>query len=273
MKALSPALGSSRRFASAARSSVLNHSIDLLSARRDDMYALTHALMYVRDFNILPRRLPRSRAAILAEAEAALAVCLDEQDYDVAGEVLLAWPLTGRSWSPAAAFGFRVLARVEDKAGFLPAPSTSIKRANEFEGDARANYLIATAYHTVYVMGLLCATALQEGRTPPYRIPAKCVVRGRAEWLLSILDAHDCTTHWRKEFAELTESECDALAGLLLNIAIRREIKQRNFSAVAKLLYKAYELGLADTPLASQAAEMLERLALFGDLACMQRSA
>jgi len=76
--------------------------MDLLNGSRDDVYAFTHALMYVTDFNIRPRRLPRRRAAILAEAEAALARCLDEQDYDLGGEVLLAWPLTGRSWSPGS---------------------------------------------------------------------------------------------------------------------------------------------------------------------------
>jgi hypothetical protein len=33
---------------------------------------------------------------------------------DLSGEILLSWPLTGRSWSAAAAFAFHVLADVED---------------------------------------------------------------------------------------------------------------------------------------------------------------
>jgi hypothetical protein len=39
--------------------SVLNQPMDLLSGSRDDIYAFAHALMYVTDFNIRPRRLPR----------------------------------------------------------------------------------------------------------------------------------------------------------------------------------------------------------------------
>ena len=93
-------------------------------------------------------RLPRKRKEILLDAEAALSRCLDHQDYDLAGEVLLAWPLTGRSWGAIGAFGFRVLAHVEDQAGFLPSSSTRIDRLNRLHGEDRAKYLLATAYHT-----------------------------------------------------------------------------------------------------------------------------
>lgn len=154
-----------------ARRSILAQSMDLLNCTRDDIYAFTHALMYVTDFNLIPALLPRRRALILAEAEALLARCLDEQDYDLAGEVLLSWPLTGKSWSAAAAFAFRVLARVEDKAGFLPTAGTRISEIRAREGVARTRYLLATAYHTAYVMGLLCAACLRPGHAPLSRFP------------------------------------------------------------------------------------------------------
>jgi hypothetical protein len=83
--------------------------------------------MFVAGTNIPPRPLPRRRSVILSEAEAVLAWCLDESDYDLVGEVLLAWPLTGSFWSPAATFGFRVLARVEDAVGFLPSAGTRVE--------------------------------------------------------------------------------------------------------------------------------------------------
>ena len=88
------------------RKSLLCQPMDLLGGSRQDVYAFTHSLIFVTDFNIRPWRLPRQRNMILADAEAALARCLDDQDYDLAGEVLLAWPLTGRSWGASAAFGF-----------------------------------------------------------------------------------------------------------------------------------------------------------------------
>ncbi|HXB55394.1 MAG TPA: hypothetical protein VN461_11460 [Vicinamibacteria bacterium] len=246
----------------AARDSVLGRRMDLLSGSRDDVYAFTHALMYVTDLNLLPRRLPRPISAILAEAEAALGRCLDEEDYDLGGEVILAWPLTGGPWSAAAAFGFRVLARVEDRAGFLPSQSTKLQRLDELKGDERSDYLLATAYHTAYVMGLLCAAALQPGRTPPVEIPPGKLTADGTTKILQCLDADGHRTHWREEFDRLATPERNAIAGLLLAIALRRRASQRDFAGLREMLAMGYSLGLADSPAASQAAELLDRLAI-----------
>jgi len=253
----------------AVRDSVLNRPMDLLSGSRDDLYAFTHALMYVTDFNISERRLPRQRNVICAEADAALARCLDQEDYDLAGEILLTWPLTGNSWSAAAAFGFRVLASVEDQAGFLPTASTRIQRLAGLEGEKRESYFLATAYHTIYVMGLLCAAVLQPGRRPPLRIPTRAAVPGSAEHMFSVVDAGTRKAHWTQEFEKLTALERDALAPMLLDIELRRKTEERDFGAVSKLLTKADTLGLANRPLASQAAEMLDRLAHFAEMTCL----
>src|SRR5262249_41574327 len=153
-----------------------------------------------------------SRAVILAEAEAALARCLDEGDYDLGGEVLWSWPLTGKSWSAAAAFGFRVLARVEDRAGFLPSAGTSLSRLGELQGEERKKYLLATAYHTVYVMGFLCAAALRPGAAPPASIPTRGVIPGSADRILEFFDGADRNIYWWEEFQQLNGAERDALA-------------------------------------------------------------
>ena len=163
-----------------ARHSALARSLNLLSSSRDDVYAFTHALMYLSRFQAAAPRLPRSRAAILIDAESALANSLDEEDYDLAGELLLTWPLTGASWSAAASFGFHVLTSVEERAGFLPTPNTRLERIVKLEGIARTRYLLATAYHTTYVMGLLCAVALGPGRCPPASVPVRNAVHGGA---------------------------------------------------------------------------------------------
>jgi len=247
----------------AARRSIAAESMDLLSCTRDDIYAFTHALMYVTDFNLVPALLPRRRGLILAEAEALLAHCLDEQDYDLSGEVLLSWPLTGRTWNAASAFAFRVLANVEDKAGFLPTPSTRISEIRAREGAARTQYLLATAYHTAYVMGLLCAASLKAGYAPPSAIPIAGAKAGSAKQLLRFLDAGGECPHWREEFRQLNSLEADALAGFLLCIALRRRVKKRDFGGLRDQLKLAYDLDLADSPAASQAAELLQRLAVY----------
>ena len=237
--------------------------MDLLGATRDDIYAFTHALMYVRDFNIRPARLPRRRDVILEEAEVMLARCLDDEDYDLAGEILLSWPLTGEKWSTTAAFAFRVLAHVEDQAAFLPTPSTRISEIKALERIDRTKYLLATAYHTAYVMGLVCAAALHPGCAPPETISFDNAKPGTARQVMKVVGANGQFPHWQYEFDHLTELEADALAGFLVNVALRRRVACRDFEGLRALLELAYHLGLANTPAMGQAAEMLSRLAAY----------
>jgi hypothetical protein len=262
-----------RRRDRTAQLSILGTSMDLFGATDEDLYAFTHAVMYVTGFQLEPAMMPRSRAVILAEAEAMLARCLDGQDYDLAGEILLAWPLTGKTWSPAATFAFGVLAAVEDKAGFLPTPATRVSELKAREGHDRTQYLLATAYHTVYVMGLLCAAMLQPGCAPAARISSRRVVRGGAEQLLPYIRDNGAQPHWREVFGTLSQHEADALTGLLFNIALQRSAGQRDFAGVIRILRLGRDLGLASTPAASQAAEMLERVAICAAGVGSQKSA
>jgi hypothetical protein len=89
-----------------------------------------------------------------------LAGALDDDDFDLAGELLLAWPFLDAAWDEPSSFAFAVLAGVEDEVG-VP-PSLALDRA-EYERQpvaARKSYVAAVAYNTAYVMGLLCAVML-----------------------------------------------------------------------------------------------------------------
>ena len=66
--------------------------------------------------------------------------------------------------------------------------------------------------------------------------------------------------HWRNEFDRLAVPERDAIAGLLFAMALRRKVSERNFSGLAELLETGHQLGLANCPIASQAADLLERV-------------
>ena len=184
--------------------SALGRSIDLLSASKDDVYAFTHALMYVTDLGARPARLPRSSRALAADADAVLASCLDEPDYDVAGEVLLTWPLLRRRWSTSATVGMAVLASVEDRAGFLPGSGISLDQLNALEGQERSRYAVASAYHTAYVMGLLSAAALGPGCAPPVRpAPPPPRFRGATAELIALAADDRPEVHWREYISEL----------------------------------------------------------------------
>ncbi len=268
----------------ALRQSALGRPMDLIAASRDDISAFTRALMFGRDFDWQPLPLPRERDAILGEAEAALACCLDEEDYDLAGEVLLAWPFTagpkggtgsgGRSWSAAAAFGFEVLARVEDRVGFLPSPGTRVDQARALIGEDRKKYLLATAYHTVYVMGHVCAAALGPGKAPPARVEENMagVIPGAAARMVAHLDWDVRLSQWWNEFQLLDLDQQDALASLVFHLAVRRYVKRGNYAGLAGLLGEADAFGFGGFPLAQQAGELLNRLGVVAEILDQQKS-
>lgn len=241
------------------RSSTLNGPLDILGGLRMDAYAFTHLIFYCTDFGFGKPRLPRRRPVILTEAAALLARFVDAEDYDLSGEILLAWPFTGASWSPAAAFAFRVLASVEDQAGVLPCGNVNLARLAKLEGEARARYALGAAYHTAYVMGFLCAASLRPGRAPPARIVGHRFERPCLARLLAHVD--DDQGHWRPEFTRLPADEQRALAPFVLDVAIAQNCRRRDYEAVAEILSIACEFGLAGSPMSRQAFELLERIA------------
>src|SRR5262249_22942890 len=150
----------------------------------------------------------------------------------IAAELLMAWPLTGKNWSPGATFAFTVLAHVEDEAGFLPAASTRVERVHQLNGAERKQYVLATAYHTAYVMGILCALALQPGRSPRLELSQatqSAVVRQKVIWRFL---EEGGPRHWHKPFAGLVPEEQEALSPFLLTMRLHRAIARRDFSEV-----------------------------------------
>jgi len=239
--------------------SVLKWPVDILGGFRDNAYAFTHLFMYCTDFGHKAFRFPRRRSIVFGEASSLLAKCLDAEDYDLAGEILMSWPLTGAAWCSPAVFGFRVLARLEDKIGFLPCGNTKIDHLNQLEGEERTRYALGTAYHTAYVMGFLCAASLRPNRAPPVRITGRRAERTCLDRLLCFVDKDQ--GHWQSEFSDLREAEQRVLAPLLLDIAIVQKYRKHDYKAMSELLVLACQYRIASSPLCGQAAELLERLA------------
>jgi hypothetical protein len=241
--------------------SVLGAPLDILGGLRNDAYAWTHLLMYSTDFGNRPRRLRRT-AGLLRHGASLLVRYLDAEDYDLAGEILLAWPLTDSPWSPAAAFAFKVLAGVEDEVGTLPCGNMNLARLNALDGDDRFTYALGTAYHTAYVMGFLCAAAMRAGRRPPTTI-----VGPPCEWsaLTDVLRYVDDTQgHWQAAFARLDDVEQRALTPFVLDVAIVQKSRRRDYAAIDALLSLARRHGMAGSSLCRQAADLLARLASCG---------
>jgi hypothetical protein len=246
-----------------ARKTALANPIDILNGTRDDAYAHTHAIMYHTDFGNWHWPLPRPAEQFLGESAAVLARALITEDYDLAAEALMAWPLTSSVWSPAAAFGFQVVASLEDKVGFLPARPLASNRLLELAGDKKTKYALASFYHTAYVMGMLCALSLRPGMTSPFEI----VGPPSSMALMERLQAHIRTTgaHWEQVFQSLPPIEQAALGPFLLDVAMIQSSRTGGFAQMASLLETATQHGIADTTLCAQSAELLARIASFAE--------
>ncbi len=244
---------------SAVGASVLSHPVDLLLGARDDAYAFTHGLMYLSGFGAWQPSLPRPAAEVLAEAAGLLARALVLEDYDLAAEVLMAWPLTGSAWSPAARFGFRVLAEFEDEVGYLLAGNGIPGRYQHLSGQERTTYALAASYHTTYVWGILCALAGLPGDHLPHD-DGTPTDEGLIEELRALIP--DADTPWQRSYARLGAAARSTLGPFLVDAALLSAARRSDFVSLGRVLQLAVAAGLADSPGCAQAAELLHRLTL-----------
>jgi hypothetical protein len=251
------------------RGTFVERPIDVLSESREEAYSVTHLLFYLTDFGHQPPpRLPRSVGTILGELEGLLLRCLDREDYDLSGELLMAWPQLRAAWSPAASFAFRVLARVEDEVGVLPCGNVDLARMGELDAAERGRYARATAYHTAFVMGLLCAATARRTPTPPRTIAGPAYADSVCEGFLEHVDSDQ--GHWLGVFRECDISEKRALAPLLCNFAILQTLRRRDYAALHEVLVLARSAQLPEHHLRTRATEVLlalgDAMRLFGEV-------
>jgi hypothetical protein len=251
------AMGEGRHGAVPAATSALSRPPDLLSLLKDDLYALTHTIMYATDLGAGSVRCPRGRAAVLSETECALAACLDEPDYDLAGELALITPCLNARWTPAVDFALEVLLDVEAQHGFLPAPGVAVDAGATGGEDRQA--LLEKHYHSTFVMGLLTATTLAQGHGVG---PGVTVEPGAAAALLPLLDT-GAEPRWRALFLAKPSAARDELAGFVFAVILRQAMLARDFVRIRSALTTVLQFGLAASPSARQAAGVLHRVAAY----------
>jgi hypothetical protein len=251
-----------------ARKTALGNAIDLLNGTRDDAYSHTHGIMYYTDFGNWQRALPRPIEEFLGESAAILARALIVEDYDLAAEALMAWPLTSSDWCPAAAFGFKVLASLEDKVGFLPAGPPASKCQLELAGEEKTRYALASSYHTAYVMGMLCALSLKPEISSPFCVDGRPYPLALIEKLQSFIAKTGA--HWEQVFHALSQDERAALGPFLLDVALIQSSRRGELTQMMNLLEIAVQNGMANTTLCAQSAEYLARIHSFRHLTDIQ---
>jgi hypothetical protein len=252
---------SGRRRSEAIAASTLGRSLDALKATRADLYAFTHAVLYATDMGRRPLASPRRRRDIEADAVIALGFALDAEDCDLIVEVLWTWPMLGLPWHPAALFALEGLIERQDSLGFLPGIGFDAQRVAKMSPEQRERHVRETCYHTVYVMGFLCAAASVRSPLPQRASPRakRGTSRGAGAFLLDLLQGDTPRPQWCARMAGQSAGLQDAAAPLLLSVLLRRAAEASDLAGLRLVLNAALRYGLADGPAPLQAASLLRR--------------
>ena len=252
---------SRRRQSDAVAASALGRPLDALKSTRDDFYAFTHAVLYATDMGRRKLASARRRRDIEADALVALGFALDAEDCDLTVEVLWTWPMLGLRWHPAALFALEGLIERQDSRGFLPGIGFDAQRAAAMSSGQRVRHVRATCYHTVYVMGFLCAAASRHGRPPPRpaRQPKHGARRGAGAVLLELLQQDTHRPEWCARLSEHDAGLQDAAAPLLLSVLLRRAAEASDLARLRMVLNAALQYRLDGGPASLQAAALLRR--------------
>lgn len=237
--------------------------VDLLTGSRDDLYAFTHALLYASDFGNRDVELPQLGNETLAAARSAIAGSLDDDDFDLAGELLLTWPFLNAEWDSTSSLAFAVLANVEDQVGILPSLSLDKIAYEKHSPEARKQFVAAVAYHTAYVMGLLCAVMICRQSRPMTSLPLAAGSLSFAEKLLSQLSTHMPQPQWLRYIETLPGDRLASCSSFLLDVGLRRAVRRFDLAEVQRLLQTGIEHEIPMSPLCLQSAGILRRLSNF----------
>lgn len=249
-----------RRDAHLLADSMLGRPLDALGCSRLDLYAFTHSAMYASDLGLRKLTLNRSKRAISNDAEIALSFSLDTNDFDLTAEILLSYPMLGLRWSAAAIFAFGVLTQLEDSLGFLPGLAFDQTHHKTLSIAEKSKYALSTSYHTMYVMGFLCAIALRPNNTPPATIRVSRRSNDASSRLLKGMDCQTGRFCWVAPLARLEFRQQASLAPLLLAISLRRAKEQGNLKLVREALQIALEFDLVNSPASIQAVGLFNRI-------------
>jgi hypothetical protein len=243
----------------AVTDSALARTPDALGSRPEDLYALTHTVLYATDMGRRPITPPRPVDAIRADAEAALAAALDAGNLDLTAEILWLWPMVPLPWTPAAMLAWSVLSGRHSEDGFLPGPGYDPEIRSRLATERAEEYVLRSSYHTTLAHGILVSALLSTGRPP--RWPSAVAAPGAAESALSLLD--QCgSARWRRYLDRAPTGPRDALAPLVLTAALRRARGAHDLPAIRTALAVALDLDLLDAPAPRQAIALLRRAAL-----------
>lgn len=227
--------------------------IDALGASRGELYGFTHALIYASDFGRRRPDLPRPAPAIGADAESALVRVLDQDDFDLAAELLFTWPYLGLPWTDSARFALALLFELEGEIGFLPSLSLRGEAFEKQPEEARRGWFFKEAYHTDFVMGMLIAALIAADHFPPQL--CEPVERRSPSALKRLLYDGSAKPQWA-----LARGRLIPPLPFLLSVAVHRHAREVDLARLREAVLLAIDEGYDDAPAVQQSLDMLVRL-------------
>ena len=182
----------------------LHSGVDLVFGPPEELRALARGIMYATDFG---RRAPKFIRAdyVMVLVESALAAALDDNDFVLACELLLAWPLLHTEWTAVSNVAFLMLSRMT------------------VDGDL------------AYLMGILCAGIMRARRSPTTLPMAGGGSVTRANALLEIALREEHRPRWVECVASLTP-ERRASCETFMRDALHRRAARRLDSSTVNLV-------------------------------------
>jgi hypothetical protein len=252
--------GAHERVLAVAGASVVSFGVRPFHATVNDVYALTHAAMYLTDFGARPwpRRIDPGTARRAVDA------CLRWQlltgNLDLLGELVMTEVMLGEL-SLAGHVAWALLADARAELGFLPSPSFSTGEYGGLTGAEARAYAVRHVYHTEFVWAILCAVAA--GRecllayAPSQREPT--VAAAPNEWRTEATAA-------KLERLEATCARHDVGGRDLLSLALDgllvEAVRAYDLARVGRLLGDALRLNLSVTQTILDATRFVERQSL-----------
>jgi hypothetical protein len=202
-------------------SSLLLHPPHPIYASRNELYALTHDVMYCTDFGARELDITvRALADLHASLDACLSWAIAEDDLDLVGELVIARVLANGGMSPAVVAGLQMI-----RDGWfgdplcVPGPCFDTEEHKRLSGICAAGYAFRECYHTTYVAGILgyLAGYRNDGR---WSEPTPALVAGCEPDLLTMLQPYqrvnESTAPIATRGADVPLRELGALAELML---------------------------------------------------------
>lgn len=135
--------------------SLLMQPLHPIYMRREDAYAVTHAVMYLTNFGEISWSNVVSLKLIESFLEHSVSWCLAYMDWDLLGEILIVYLLVGCQESSFYITASIIMRNIFKKNTVMPGPNHNNEVYAQLESHKKIAYRDIHGYHSTYVYGIL----------------------------------------------------------------------------------------------------------------------